>query len=93
MKSGFKRAIHWNKYHPKVKARQQNPYLDFLINASFQGVNIFFILSFENNGGRSSYMKYYLPLVETKDYNVMIDERNSFDKLVKDNLVTYDNIR
>ena len=31
-KSGFKRTINWNKYHPKVTVQQQNRYLDFLID-------------------------------------------------------------
>ena len=41
LKSGFKRTINWNKYELKVTAEQQNGYLDFLINPSFQGVNDF----------------------------------------------------
>ena len=35
LKSGSKRTINWNKYHPKVTVQQQNQYLDFLINPSF----------------------------------------------------------
>ena len=31
--------------------------------------------------------------METKDYNVMVDERNFFDQTVKNNLRTYDKIR
>ena len=73
LKSGFKRTINWNKYEPRVTVEQQNRYLDFLINPSFQGVNRLLVLLFENNGGRTSYMRYYLPLVEVKNYNVVID--------------------
>ena len=93
LKSDFKRTINWNKYHPKVTVEQQKRYLDFLINPSFQGVNKLFVLSFENNGDRRSYTRYYLSRVEIKDYNVMIDEQNFFDQPVKDDLITYDNIR
>ena len=65
-----------------------------LINLSFQGINRLFVLLFENNGGRrGSYTRYYLPLVEIKDYNVVIDGRNFFYKPVKNNLITYYNIR
>ena len=46
LKSGFKRALNWNKYEPKVTVQEQNRYLDFLINPSFQGVNRLFVLSF-----------------------------------------------
>ena len=37
--------------------------------------------------------KYYLPNVEIKDYNVMIDGKNVFDQPVKNDKVTYENIR
>ena len=37
--------------------------------------------------------KYYLPTIEMKNYNVMIDGRNYFDQTVRNNLRTYDNIR
>ena len=83
LKSGFKRTINWNKYEPRVTVEQQKQYLDFLINPSFQGVNSCFVLSFQNNGGRKSFTRYYLPLVEVKNYNVVIDGRNFFDQPVK----------
>ena len=86
LKSGFKRTINWNKYEPKVTVEQQNQYSDFLINPSFQVVNRLFILSFENTDGRTSYTRYYLPLVEIKDYNVMTDGRNFFDQPVKNKI-------
>ena len=43
--------------------------------------------------GRTSYTRYYLPLVEIKGYNVVIDGQKFFDQPVKNNLLTYDNIR
>ena len=73
--------------------QQQNLYVDLLINPSFQGVNKLFVLSFENNGAGASYTRYYLPLAEIKDYNVVIDRRTFFDKPAKNNLITYDNIQ
>ena len=69
------------------------PYLDFLINPGLQGVNRLFALSLENNDGRTVHTKYYLPTAKIKHYNVMIDRRNVFDKPLKHNLITYDNIR
>ena len=39
LKSCFKRTTNWNKYDSKSTVDQQNQYLDFLINPSFQGVN------------------------------------------------------
>ena len=52
-----------------------------------------FVLSFENNGDRASYTRCYLPKVEIKSYNAMIDGRNFFDQPVKNNLRTYNNIQ
>ena len=52
LKSGFRRTINWNRYHPKVSTQIQNQYLDFLIDPIFQGVNILFVLLFENEGDR-----------------------------------------
>ena len=93
LKSGFKRTINWNRYHRKVTVQQQNGHLNFLINLRFQGVNRLFVLSFENNGGRTGYTRHYLPLVEIKDYYFVINGRIFFDQPVKCNLITYDNIR
>ena len=44
-------------------------------------------------GDRKVHSGYYLPKAEKKDYNVMIDGKNVFDQLVKNNIWTYDNIR
>ena len=93
LKSRFKRTINLNKHEPKVSVEHRNRYFDFVISPSFQGVKRLFVLSFENTSGRRSYTRYYLPLVEIKDYNVIIDRRNVFDKPVKYNLITHDSIR
>ena len=60
---------------------------------SFQEVNRLFVLAFENDAQRISNKRYYIPNVEIKDYNVMIDGKNFFDQPVKNNKVTYKNIR
>ena len=65
----------------------------FLIDPSFQGVNNFFILSFENEEDRKVHTVYYLPKVEIKDYNVMIDGKSFSDQPFKSDMRTYDNIR
>ena len=46
---------------------------DNLVDPSFQGVNRLFVLSFENENDRTSHSTYYLPKVEIKDYNILID--------------------
>ena len=47
---------------------------------------------FEDNDGREIHKQYYLPTVEIKDYNVMIDGRNFFDEPMKNDSKNYDNI-
>ena len=51
------------------------------------------VLSFEDEDGRISHSTYYLPKVEIKDYNVMIDGRNFFDQPRNSMTKTYENIR
>ena len=79
IKSGFKRAINWNKYQSDLKTFTQNQYLNHSVDPSFQGVNRLFLLSFENENDRASHSEYYLSKVEIKDYNVKIDGRKRFD--------------
>ena len=76
LKSGFKRVINWNKYLSKPELLAQNPNLNHLVEPSFQGVNRFFVLAFENGTQRTSHSGYYLPTVEIKDYNVLINGEN-----------------
>ena len=92
LKSGFKRTINWNKYQSKISTEISNQYLDYLIDPSFQGINILFVLSFENDAHRTSYKRFFLPTVEIKDYNIMIDGKNFFDPPVTNDLRIYENI-
>ena len=93
LKSGFKRTLSWNKYLAKPELLAKNQNLNHLIEPSFQGINRLFVLAFENDDQRISNKRYYLPNVEIKDYNVMIDGKNFFDQPINSNLKTYENIR
>ena len=93
LKSGFKRAINWNKYLSKPELIRRNPNLNHLIEPSFQGVKRLFVLAFESDTQRTSHSDYYIPNFEIKDYNIMINGENFFDQPIKNNKVTYENIR
>ena len=67
--------------------------LNYLIEPSFQGVNRLFVLAFENDGQRTSHKRYYIPNVEIKDYNFMVDGKNLFDQPINSMFKTYENIR
>ena len=56
-------------------------------------MNKLFVLAFENDDQRKSNKRYYIPNVEIKHYNVMIDGKNFFNQPVKNDKVTYENIR
>ena len=72
LKLGFKRTITRNKYQSKVTLQKQNWCLNHLNDPIFQG-------------GWADYTRFYLPLVEIKNYNVMIDAWNVFDQPVRNN--------
>ena len=82
-----------NKYLAKPELLAQNANLNYLIEPSFQDVNKLFVLAFENDGQRASNKRYYIPNVEIKDYNVMIDGKNFFDQPVKNDKLTNENNR
>ena len=89
LKSGFKGKITWNKYQLKTEPlNTPNPYLDLLINPSFQGVNTLFVLSFNALDNRAGYSIYYLPTAKVQNYNVMIDRKNFFDQPVDNYIKT-----
>ena len=89
----FKRTVSWNKHLTKPELLAQNANLNHVIEPTFQGVNRLFVLAFENDAQRTSHKKCYLPNVEIKNYNVMIDGKNFFDQPIKNEKVTYENIR
>ena len=57
----------------KPELLRQNTNVNHLVESSFQGVNSLFVLAFEDDAQRASNKGYYLPNVEIKEYNVMID--------------------
>ena len=64
--------------------------LNYLIDPTFNRVNILFVLSFENEDDRTSFSKYYAPGVEIKDLNVLTDGKSFFDVPIKNKEETYE---
>ena len=86
LKSGFKRTIKWNKYRSQMTVQPQNNNLNYLIDPTFTNVNRLFLLPFAiTNAGddRDSLSHYYVPNVEIKDFNVLIDGKSFLDLPVK----------
>ena len=86
LKSGFKRTIKWKKYRSQRTIQPQNNNLDYLIDPAFTNANRLFVLSFSRNneGDRTdSFSHDYVPNIEIKDFNVLIDGKSFFDLPVK----------
>ena len=100
LKSGFKRTIKWNKYRSQMTIQPQNNNLNYLIDPTFTNVNRLFVLSFQRIAGennttkdyRDSFSHYYVPNVEIKDFNVLIDGKSFFDLPVKNKEEAYEKI-
>ena len=85
LKSGFKRTIKWNKYRPQMTIQPQNNNLNYLIDPTFTNINTFVLSFTTTNAGddRDSFSDYYVPDVEIKDFNVLIDGKGFFDLPLK----------
>ena len=73
----------------------QNNSLNYLIDSTFPNVDRLFVLSFSRNNNtnnRDSFSDYYVPNVEIKDFNVLIDGKSFFDLPVKNKEETYEKI-
>ena len=65
---------------------------NYLIDPAFTNVNILFVLSFENETDRTSFSKHYVPKVEIKDFNVLIDGKPFLEIPVKNEEGAYETI-
>ena len=99
LKSGFKRTIKWNKYRSQMTIQNNNNNLNYLIDPTFTNVNRLFVLSLErieeNNiekDYRDSFSHYYVPKVQIKNFNVLIDGKRFFNLPVKNEEEAYKKI-
>ena len=101
LEGGLNRPIYWNEYQIKVKTRNldNNNITRFPLDASFQGVRRLLVLVFDNTEGgtkkaeRNSHTKYFLPNVDTTNYNVLIDGKNVYDQPINDVIKQSNEIR
>ena len=91
LNEGFKRSVYWNSFETKPpKVIQQGQNICELLNASFQGVIRLFVHAyFIADGGNGeaavkNNKKYFLPIAEIKNYNVLIDGRNFYGQPIND---------
>ena len=78
-----------------MTVQPQNNNLNYLIDPTFTNVNRLFVLSFtRNNAGdnRDFFSDYYVPNVEIKDFNVLIDGKSFFDLFIRNEEEAYEKI-
>ena len=90
IQQGFKITISWNKYRSKITAQAKNNNSGYLIDPTFRNIIRLwiekFVVSFKNGNNDlmgDSFNKYYMPLVEIKDFNALIENKPFFDQSVK----------
>ena len=66
--------------------------LNYLIGPTFTNVNRLFVLSFENETEKTSFSENYVPKVEIKGLNVLIDGKPFFEIPVKNKDEAYEQI-
>ena len=98
----FKRKVYWNEYKSKIEtitqAHNDNNYKRSFLDANIPGLNKLFVMGFNNNAVknqvlRNSHRKYFLPRVDIKDYNALIDGRNFYDQNISDDFKKYEELR
>ena len=92
LKTEFERTIKWNKYRSEMSNQSQNNNLNLLTDSTCTNVNTLFVLSFENEDDITSFSKYYVPQVEVKDFNVLIDGKPFFQIPSKNKEEAYEQI-
>ena len=93
VKEGFIRTISCNKYRSEITTQAKNNNLDYLIDLTFKNIKRFFVLPFKNGNDDPTlnyFDKYYIPLLEIKDFNALIDNKPFLDKPVKSKQETYE---
>ena len=65
---------------------------NYFIDPTFTKMNRLFVLSFANDDDRTSFSKYYVPGVEIKKFNVLIDGKPFFDIPIKNKEEAYEQI-
>ena len=82
LKTGFKRTVTWNKYRSAIFNQTRNNNLNYQIYPTFTKVNRL----------RTSFKRYYVPRVEVKDFNVLINGKPFFDIPIRNKEEAYEQI-
>ena len=73
--------------------QSKNRNLDYMADPTFRNINRLFVLLIKNDDKdltRDHIDKHYMPLVEIKDFNTLIDNKQFFDHPVKNKHEAYE---
>ena len=70
----------------------KNNNLNYLTDPTFTKVHMLFVVCYQNEDDRTSFSKYYVPKIEIKDFNVLIDGKPFFEIPVKNKEEAYEAI-
>ena len=103
LNEGLKRSVYWNEYKSKIETKPASyqSFSRFPLDASFQGVNRFLGLVFNNSTlandndsakkvKRDSPTKYFLPRINITNYDVLINGRNFYDQPSSHQITKYE---
>ena len=79
LQQGCKKTISWNRYRFEITTQTKNNNLDLLIDPTLRNNNRSLVLSFKigvDDPTRYSFDEYYMPLVEIKYFNALIDNNH-----------------
>ena len=82
----------WGRCRTQIINQPATNNLNFLIDPTFNNINALFVLAFPNEEDRSSFSEYYMPNVEIKDYNGLIDLQPFYKIPIKNKEQTYKEI-
>ena len=95
IKQGLKRTISSNKYRSEITTQTKNNNLVYLIDLIFRNFERLLVLPFRtgsNDPTWNSFDKYYMPLVEIKDFNALNDNKQIFDQPVTNKQEAYEKL-
>ena len=95
IKQAFKRTTSWNKYRSELTAQPKNNNFHYLVDPTIRNINRLFVLSFKNGNNdpaRDSFNEYYMPLVEMKNLDALVENKSIFNQPVKNKQEAYEKL-
>ena len=84
------------KKDENADANNANTVMYINLDPSFQGANRLFLMAYYRAAGqatRNGQRKYYLPRIDFKKYNVIIDGRNFYDNPIESDIEKYKELK